>query len=91
MSQLKESSNASSLGSFDSFIHLFHLGARLQAYNQLWHPIYKFSMKFLDEIHQNLIKFGEVRKDDLLVDDDLLSDTIYLQLISTWQPFDKFR
>ena len=59
MSQLKESSNASSLGSFDSFIHLFHLGARLQAYNQLWHPIYKFSMKFLDEIHQNLIKFGE--------------------------------
>ena len=34
--------------------------------------IYKFSMKFLDEIHQNLIKFGEVRKDDLLVDDDLL-------------------
>ncbi|KGR02967.1 hypothetical protein MEQ_01198 [Candida albicans P87] len=72
MSQLKESSNASSLGSFDSFIHLFHLGARLQAYNQLWHPIYKFSMKFLDEIHQNLIKFGEVRKDDLLVDDDLL-------------------
>ncbi|KAL6451004.1 IRA2 Inhibitory regulator protein IRA2 [Candida maltosa Xu316] len=71
MSILKDTSNGNNLDSFDCLIHIFHLAGRLQAYNVLSHPIYIFSLKFLDETHRNLIKFGETHKDEFITDDEL--------------------
>lgn len=68
---LKDSSNASNLESFDALIHIFHLGTRLQAYNLLSHPIYIFSLKFLDETYRNLLKYADTHRDDLITDDEL--------------------
>ncbi|CAI5757203.1 unnamed protein product [Candida verbasci] len=68
---LKDSSNASNLESFDALINIFHLGARLQTYNYDKHPVYLFSLRYLDETHSNLLKFGEFNKDKFENDDQL--------------------
>lgn len=69
---LKESASASNLESFDALINIFHLGTRLQAHNYIDHPVFIFSIKFLDQTHRNLLSFGEVHKDELITNEEML-------------------
>ncbi|EAZ62896.2 Ras GTPase activating protein RasGAP/neurofibromin [Scheffersomyces stipitis CBS 6054] len=67
---LKDSSNLVNLESFDSLINMFHLAARLEHHKLLDHPVYAFSLKYLDTTHTYLIKYGSHHLNDFAQDEE---------------------
>lgn len=75
---LKDASNANNLESLEVLINIFHLGARLETSNFKKHPVLLFSLRYLDEVFHQLVKYEEIHKDQLLTDDDLATKRDYL-------------
>ncbi|KAI5964022.1 IRA2 [Candida theae] len=75
---LKDASNSSNLESFDALINIFHLGARLETSNFRKHPVLMFSLRHLDEVFHQLIRYEEVHRDKLVTDEELATKRDYL-------------
>lgn len=75
---LKDASNTSNLESFDALINIFHLGARLETSNYKKHPVLMFSLRHLDEVFHQLIKYEDIHRDKLITDDELATKRDYL-------------
>ena len=60
-SVIQDSTNLANLECFSSLINIFHVGARLKSYDEN-HPIAKFTMKYIDLTHDNLLKYPKDAK-----------------------------
>lgn len=56
---LWETKEGTNLEAFDAIIKLFHLGARLVYSNLGDHPVARFSLRFLEPTHVNLMRFAK--------------------------------
>ncbi|KAG7660703.1 IRA2 [[Candida] subhashii] len=77
---LKDSGSVSNLESFDALINIFHLGTRLQAHNYIEHPVFIFSIKFLDQTYRNLLTFSEVHRDEFITNDEMATRYEFLMV-----------
>ncbi|CCE88740.1 Piso0_001519 [Millerozyma farinosa CBS 7064] len=63
MGILKDSANGTSLECFDSLITIFYFGAALMRVSRT-HPIYTFSLEYLDETYESIIRHSSKIRDD---------------------------
>lgn len=75
---LKDAANCNNLESLEALINIFHLGARLETSNFKKHPVLMFSLRHLDEVFHQLVRYEEIHKDQLVTDDELATKRDYL-------------